>query len=88
MGRREMEESKVKMEKEKGRKIKERRGKETEKEAERREGGKNKKLCYCRRTARRAMSVIISSTVETSCIYSTSTTNRSKGVRGLQLIDL
>ena len=67
MGRREMEESKVKMEKEKGRKIKERRGKETEKEAERREGGKNKKLCYCRRTARRAMSVIISSTVETSC---------------------
>ena len=35
MGRREMEESEVKMEKEKGRKIKERRGKETEKEAER-----------------------------------------------------
>jgi len=87
MGRREMEESKVKMEKEKGRKIKERRGKETEKEAERREGGKKQETLLLQTD--RATRFVSQNLVNCrNKLYSTSTTNRSKGVRGLQLIDL
>ena len=42
-----------------------------------------KKLCYHRRTARRAMSVKILSTGRISCA-----TNRSNGLRGLHLTDM
>ena len=47
-------------------------------------GLSHKKLCCRRRTARRAMSVKILSTVETSC---TTTTSRTNGVRRLQLVN-
>ena len=47
----------------------------------------NKKLCYRRRTARRA----VSGKMFVNCsnkLYNKSTTNRSSGVRGLRLTDL
>jgi len=47
----------------------------------------NKKLCCRRRTARRAMSVEILSTEDTSCTTNAEQ-NRSNGVGGLQLTDL
>jgi len=47
----------------------------------------NKKLCYRRWTTRRDMSVNILSTARNK-LYNKSATNRSNGVRGLQLTDL